>query len=88
MPVPDDCSSSPFESGVSLLCSLSAINSAVEKTDFGVIPSARTRALTVRCRDTVLSRLDPNGFREDDVLCLLWLHLRHMGWVHFNLDIP
>ena len=64
VPVPDDCASTPFESGVALSCSLSAINSAVEKTDFGVIPSARTRSLTVRCRDTVLSRLDPNGFRD------------------------
>ena len=64
LPVPDDCVSTPFESGVALVCSLSAINSAVEKTDFGVIPSTRTRSLTVRCRDTVLSRLDPNGFRN------------------------
>ncbi len=66
VPVPDDCVSSPNgdSGGISLFCTLSAINSADEKTDFAVIPSSHTTALTVRCRDSVLSRLDPDGFRS------------------------
>jgi hypothetical protein len=64
LPVPDDCVSSPYGSGLALVCSLSAINSAEEKTDFSVIPSAHTVALTVKCRDSVLSRLEADGFRS------------------------
>ena len=64
VPVPDDCSSSPFENGLSLQCSLSAINSDNEKTNFSVIPSELTLALTVRCREPAVGQLEPDGFRS------------------------
>ena len=63
-PVPDDCSSTPFENGLSLTCSLSAINSADERTNFSVVPSEHTLALTVRCRDSTLSQLEAEGFKS------------------------
>ena len=74
VPVPQDCSSQPFREGASdarlaLECTLSAINSQAERTNFGVIPSELTAGLTVRCSDgQSLSELDPEGFRS-----LVWL---------------
>ena len=44
-PVPDDCTSRPFEDGLELECTLSAINSADEKTNFSVVPSENTLSL-------------------------------------------
>eukprot|EP00095_Tigriopus_kingsejongensis_P005757 snap_masked-scaffold28_size608977-processed-gene-5.4 protein:Tk05757 transcript:snap_masked-scaffold28_size608977-processed-gene-5.4-mRNA-1 annotation:"slit homolog 2 protein" len=71
-PVPDDCQSSPFEDeGLALICSLSAINSAEEKTNFSVIPFEHTLSLTVRCREPSLSHLEADGFRS-------LLHLRKL----------
>jgi Leucine-rich repeat (LRR) protein len=61
-PIPDDCVSSTFENGLALTCSLSAINSANEKTNFSVVPNDHTLSLTVKCRDSALSSLDPMGF--------------------------
>lgn len=72
--VPQDCSSQPFREGgedkrMALECTLSAINSQAERTNFGVIPSELTVGLTVRCSDgQSLSELDPEGFRS-----LVWL---------------
>ena len=72
--VPQDCSSQPFREGeqdgrLALECTLSAINSQAERTNFGVIPSEMTVGLTVRCSDgQTLSELDPEGFRS-----LVWL---------------
>jgi hypothetical protein len=74
VPVPQDCSSQPFREGeqggrLALECTLSAINSQAERTNFGVIPSELTVGLTVRCSDgQSLSELDPEGFRS-----LVWL---------------
>jgi len=64
VPVPDDCSSSPYEDGLALECSLSAINSVDEKTNFSVVPSDHTLALTVKCREPTLSQLEADGFRS------------------------
>jgi hypothetical protein len=64
VPVPDDCSSTRFEDGLALVCSLSAINSVDEKTNFSVIPSEHTLALTVKCREPTLSQLEADGFRS------------------------
>lgn len=78
-PVPDDCQPSPFEDGLALICSLSAINSAEEKTNFSVVPSEHTLSLTVRCREPSLSRLEADGFRSLQHLKKLTLdgcHLR------------
>ena len=77
--VPQDCSSQPFREEevkegrgggrLSLECTLSAINSQAERTNFGVIPSELTVGLTVRCSDgQSLSQLEPEGFRS-----LVWL---------------
>ena len=62
-PVPDDCKASNYDStgGLELDCSLSAINSAEEKTNFSVLPSQHTKSLTVRCREPTLSQLEENG---------------------------
>ncbi len=55
---PDDCELNPppkggdSRGGFSLTCHLSAINSDTERTNFSVIPSKGTSALTVRCSDT------------------------------------
>ena len=77
VPVPQDCSSQPFREEVeggevgrlALECTLSAINSQAERTNFGVIPSELTVGLTVRCSDgQSLSELEPEGFRS-----LVWL---------------
>ena len=65
-PVPDDCSATPLDDGkqgLALTCSLSAINSEHELTNFSVVPSEHTHSLTVKCRDgQVKSRLQPDGF--------------------------
>ena len=71
-PVPGDCLPSPRgdgSPGLDLLCHLSAINSAEEKTNFSVVPAEHTVSLTVQCtdRDSV-SHLEPRGFRS-----LVWL---------------
>lgn len=63
-PVPDDCKAKPFEDGLALDCSLSAINSAAEKTNFSVLPVQHTLSLTVRCRDPVLSQLEAHGLKS------------------------
>ena len=63
-PVPDDCKARPFEDGLALDCTLSAINSAEEKTNFSVLPAQHTRGLTVRCSDPALSQLEPDGLRR------------------------
>ena len=78
-PVPDDCQSRPFEDGLALDCSLSAINSAAEKTNFSVLPAIHTRSLTVKCRDATLSQLEADGLRSLNQLRSLTLdgcHLR------------
>lgn len=78
-PVPDDCKAKPFEDGLALDCSLSAINSAAEKTNFSVLPAQHTLSLTVRCRDPVLSQLEANGLaslRNLKSLTLDGCHLR------------
>ena len=64
VPVPDDCFSSPYEDGLALECSLSAINSIDEKTNFSVVPSDHTLSLTVKCREPTLSQLEADGFRS------------------------
>uniref|UniRef100_A0A0K2T2M9 Tolllike receptor 6 [Tribolium castaneum] n=1 Tax=Lepeophtheirus salmonis TaxID=72036 RepID=A0A0K2T2M9_LEPSM len=67
-PVPDDCTSSPISgggvaAGISLVCSLSAINSDSEKTNFSVIPSEQALSLIVMCKDNlIMSKLEPGGF--------------------------
>ena len=63
-PVPDDCKARPFEDGLALDCTLSAINSADEKTNFSVLPSQHTKGLTIRCRDPALSQLEADGLRR------------------------
>ena len=63
-PVPDDCQSRTYEDGLSLDCSLSAINSDAEKTNFSVLPSEHTKSLTVKCRDPILSQLEADGLRS------------------------
>ena len=64
-PVPDDCQSRTFEDGgLALDCSLSAINSDAEKTNFSVLPSEHTKSLTVKCRDPILSQLEADGLRS------------------------
>ena len=63
-PVPDDCKASPYEEGRALVCSLSAINSPEEKTNFAVIPSVNTLSLTIRCRNDLPSQLEADGFRS------------------------
>ena len=81
LPVPDDCVSSQFESGIELLCSLSAINSADERTNFSVIPADHTLSLTVRCREPTMSRLEADGFKSLKHLKKLTLdgcHLRSL----------
>ena len=78
-PVPDDCQSRPFENGLELDCSLSAINSADEKTNFSVLPSEHTLSLRVKCRDPTLSQLEANGLSSLQHLKKLTLdgcHLR------------
>ena len=79
--IPADCISSPFEDGIDLMCSLSAINSADEKTNFSVVPHEHTLGLTVRCRQSALSSLEPDGFRSLKHLKKLTLdgcHLRSL----------
>ena len=68
VPIPGDCVPSPFpldpelaqkggnlkQNGrLHLDCTLSAINSESEKTNFSVIPAEHTVSLVVRCIDTV-----------------------------------
>ena len=95
-PVPTDCTSEPFEGrseeadqgggagegGLQLTCSLSAINSAREQTNFSVGPSSHTFGLTVRCLDAEApGRLEPGGFASLVHLRKLWLdgcHLREL----------
>jgi len=66
--VPDDCLDEPFVEGgekgaLALTCHLSAINSAAEKTNFGVVPADHTLALTVKCKHAGIgSSLEPSGF--------------------------
>lgn len=50
------------ELDIDLTCHLSAINSNIEKTNFSVIPSHRTRSLTIKCSDSSLSTLEPGAF--------------------------
>ena len=60
-------------------CTLSAINSAAEKTNFSVLPSMHTKSLTVKCRDPTLSQLEADGLRSLSGLRSLTLdgcHLR------------
>merc|ERR1711962_679074 len=65
---PEDCSWSKMsgedggEDGVFLTCQLSSINSRLERTNFSVIPSERTRGLRILCSDESLGRLEPEGF--------------------------
>jgi Leucine-rich repeat (LRR) protein len=78
-PVPDDCKASVYEDGLALECSLSAINSADEKTNFSVVPADHTLSLTVKCRDPTLSQLEADGLRSLSHLKSLTLdgcHLR------------
>ena len=65
-PVPDDCKARSLEDGLSLQldCTLSAINSADEKTNFSVLPSQHTKSLIIRCRDPTLSKLEADGLRR------------------------
>ena len=63
-PVPDDCKARPLEDGLALDCTLSAINSADEKTNFSVLPSQHTKSLIIRCRDPTLSKLEADGLRR------------------------
>ena len=64
-PVPGDCTVSPYAGGGGRLyldCTLSAINSEYEATNFSVIPGEHTAGLTVRCSDTLAaSHLEPQG---------------------------
>ena len=72
VPIPGDCTTKPYqEKGgknenqdgrLHLDCTLSAINSESEKTNFSVIPGEHTASLTVRCSDTLsTSHLEPQG---------------------------
>ena len=80
LPVPDDCYPTTYESGLALECSLSAINSAEEKTNFSVIPSEHTIKLTVKCQSTqIISNLEADGFRSLQ-------HLRHLVIENCNLQ--
>ena len=72
LPVPEDCTPTTTESGLALKCTLSAINSAEEKTNFSVIPSQHTTKLTVICQQSqIISNLEADGFRSLQ-------HLRHL----------
>ena len=72
LPVPEDCTPTTTEMGLALECSLSAINSAEEKTNFSVIPSQHTIKLTVICQHSqIISNLEADGFRSLQ-------HLRHL----------
>ena len=60
---PEDCSWAPLdESSVFLTCSLSSINSRLERTNFSVIPSEATRGLKIVCTEPHLGSLEPAGF--------------------------
>ena len=69
IPVPGDCTTSPYtqnggiqDGRLHLDCTLSAINSEYEKTNFSVIPGDHTASLTVRCLDSISrSYLEPQG---------------------------
>ena len=65
LPVPEDCTPTTNEMGLALECSLSAINSAEEKTNFSVIPSEHTIKLIVKCqKSNVVSNFEADGFRS------------------------
>ena len=60
---PEDCSWAPLDdSSVFLTCSLSSINSRLERTNFSVIPSEATRGLKIVCTEPHLGSLEPAGF--------------------------
>ncbi len=66
---PDDCEldngDGNDQDGFSLTCHLSAINSDTERTNFSVIPSSGTAALTVVCSDAAdASALEPAAFAD------------------------
>ncbi len=64
---PDDCEidGGDDSSGFRLTCHLSAVNSDTERTNFSVIPSSGTAALTVRCSDAAsASALEPAAFAD------------------------
>ncbi|XP_023321221.1 toll-like receptor 6 [Eurytemora carolleeae] len=79
VPIPGDCTTKPYrEKGgknenqdvrLHLDCTLSAINSESEKTNFSVIPGEHTASLTVRCSDTLsTSHIEPQGFLSLNLL--------------------
>jgi Leucine-rich repeat (LRR) protein len=65
---PDDCDwyAVNGEDKIGLTCHLSAINSNLEKTNFSVIPSRGTAALTVKCLGGAdeISTLEPFAFQS------------------------
>ncbi len=80
-PVPDDCKPSPFEDGLELECTLSAINSADEKTNFSVVPAEHTLSLTGNNKQAW-----PRGFVyifllllfQSNAVILHWVSLKRM----------
>ena len=72
-PTPGECLPTKFRDGddksLHLLCYLTAINSATEKTNFSILPAERAVSVTLQCTDrSSVSNLEPHGFRS-----LVWL---------------
>lgn len=85
---PDDCrfATNGMEE-VSLACNLRTINSEFDTTNFSVIPSEHTIALTVLCNDTIMAKsaLEPKSFVH--LSRLRELALDHCKIARFGQDV-
>ena len=98
VPIPGDCTTKPYrEKGgknenqdgrLHLDCTLSAINSESEKTNFSVIPGEHTASLTVRCSDTLsTSHIEPQGKLFSFFLIIARKYQNGINkWVHFTCN--